>query len=90
MLKLDTKHKRKSFALTVFSHIVLVFLLFYLSLNYLEEPEDSGIAVNFGTTNIGAGSKQPIKPVRTAPKTIVPETTTSPSETTEEVSEIAE
>ncbi|MBP2831106.1 energy transducer TonB [Aquimarina sp. U1-2] len=68
MLKLDTKHKRKSFVLTLLLHLGLIFLLFYLSLNYIDPEEESGIAVNFGTTAVGSGKIQPNTPRKTAPK----------------------
>ncbi len=90
MIKLDTKHKRKSFALTVVLHLGIIFLLFYLSLNYIAPEEESGIALNFGTTAIGSGKLQPTKPIKSSPKKTTPETTSSISKPQEDVPEIKE
>ncbi|GAA4271409.1 cell envelope integrity protein TolA [Aquimarina gracilis] len=90
MLKLDTKHKRKSFVLTLLLHIGLIFLLFYLSLNYIVPEEESGIAVNFGTTSTGSGKVQPNKPIKTSPKNTAPEATPVTPEPQEDSPEIIE
>ncbi len=68
MIKLDTKHKRKSFVLTVILHVGIIFLLFYLGLTCIDPEEDSGIALNFGTTEVGSGRVQPNKPIKSSPK----------------------
>ncbi|KZS40812.1 energy transducer TonB [Aquimarina aggregata] len=88
MIKLDTKHKKKSFVLTLILHIGIIFLLFYLSLNYIEPDEEGGIAVNFGTTETGSGKIQPNKPIKTSPKNTTPETAATPPEPVEESPEI--
>ncbi len=90
MIKLDTKHKKKSFVLTIFLHIGIIFLLFYLSLNYIVPEEESGIAVNFGTTATGSGKIQPNKPIKTSPKNTTPETSSTTPEPQEESPEIQE
>jgi len=90
MIKLDTKHKRKSFVLTLLLHIGLIFLFFYLGLNYIMPEEEKGIAVNFGTTNIGSGKIQPNTPIRTSPKNTTPETLTSPPKEQTSVTETLE
>ena len=76
---LDTPHKRKSMAITVTLHVILLLLLFFFGLTYLDPAPEDGIAVNFGTTDVGSGRIQPTEPVKTAP---TPETT--PEETVEE------
>ncbi|TSE11018.1 MULTISPECIES: energy transducer TonB [Aquimarina] len=88
MIKLDTKHKRKSFILTIIVHIGIIFLLFYLSLSYINPEEESGIAVNFGTTETGSGNIQPNKPIKSTPKQTTPETTSSTPEPQEETPQI--
>ncbi|WP_108866608.1 energy transducer TonB [Aquimarina aquimarini] len=88
MIKLDTKHKRKSFILTVLVHLGIVFLLFYLILNYIDVEEESGIAVNFGTTMTGSGKVQPDKPIKSTPKQTSPEVSSSTPEPQEESPEI--
>jgi len=68
MIKLDTKHKRKSFVLTIILHIGIIFLLFYLGLACINPEDESGIALNFGTTEVGSGRVQPNKPIKSSPK----------------------
>ncbi|EZH72535.1 energy transducer TonB [Aquimarina atlantica] len=88
MIKLDTKHKKKSFVLTILVHVAIIFLLFYLSLNYMEPEEEGGIAVNFGTTATGSGKIQPNKPIKSSPRQTTPETTSSTPEPQEESPQI--
>lgn len=88
MIKLDTKHKKRSFILTTILHVALIFLLFYLSLNYLDPPEEGGIAVNFGTTATGSGNIQPTEAIKSSPKQTTPESTPVTPEPQEEVPEI--
>ncbi|SHJ70802.1 energy transducer TonB [Aquimarina spongiae] len=90
MIKLDTKHKRKSLVLTILLHIGIILLLFYLSLSYIVPEEESGIAVNFGTTAVGSGKIQPNKPIKTSPKNTTPEsasTAPTPQEDSPEIQE---
>jgi len=58
MIKLDTKHKRKSFIVTTLVHVVILLLLFYLGLDSIHSEEEEGIALNFGTTSLGSGVQQ--------------------------------
>ncbi len=88
MIKLDTKHKRKSLVLTILLHIGIIFLLFYLGLSYLDPEEESGIAVNFGTTSMGSGKVQPTKPIKSSPKNTTPETKAIPPQPQEKSPEI--
>jgi len=68
MSLLDTKHKRKSFTLTTALLTALLLLFFYIGLSYLDPPLESGISVNFGTTNFGSGNVQPKEPVKSQPQ----------------------
>ncbi len=61
---LDTRHKKKSFTLTTLLLSVLILLLFYIGLTYMDPPEEEGITVNFGTMEFGMGEVQPTEPVR--------------------------
>ena len=61
---LDTRHKKKSFTLTTILLSVLLLLLFYIGLTYMEPPLEEGITVNFGTMEFGMGEVQPTEPVR--------------------------
>ncbi|MEM7382474.1 MAG: energy transducer TonB [Bacteroidota bacterium] len=64
---LDTRHKKKSFTLTTALLSVLVLLLFYIGLTYLDPPEENGITVNFGSMDVGMGNKQPKEKIRSQP-----------------------
>jgi len=64
---LDTRHKKKSFTLTTILLSVLLLLLFYIGLTYMDPPIENGITVNFGTMEFGMGEKQPIKKVKSQP-----------------------
>ncbi|MEZ4778940.1 MAG: energy transducer TonB [Flavobacteriaceae bacterium] len=68
MSLLDTEDKRKSMAITVILHVIILLLLFYFGFTYLDPPPENGIAVNFGTTEYGQGNNQPTEPIKTAPK----------------------
>ncbi len=76
--------------LTLLLHIGIIFLLFYLSLNYIVPEEEGGIAVNFGTTVTGSGRVQPNKPIKTAPKNTTEESAANVPEPQEESPEIQE
>ena len=64
---LDTRHKKKSFTLTTFLLSVLLLILFYIGLTYLDPPIENGISVNFGTTDFGMGNIQPKEKIRSEP-----------------------
>ena len=83
---LDTQHKRKSMAITVMIHMILILLLFYVGLSYLDPPLENGIAINFGTMDTGSGKIQPSKKVNTAPKPkVIPLVLKETSEAKEDV-----
>ena len=83
---LDTQHKKKSMAITVIIHMILILLLFYVGLSYLDPPLENGIAINFGTMDAGSGKIQPSKKVNTAPKPkVVPIVVKETSEAKEDV-----
>lgn len=65
---LDTRHKKKSFTLTTLLLSVLLLLLFYIGLTYMDPPIENGIAINFGTMDVGSGKLQPKERVRSEPK----------------------
>lgn len=72
MKYLETPHEKKSFAITVILHVLLLILLFFIGLSYVNEPEESGIAINFGTSETGSGLEQPVEEVRSAPQQTQP------------------
>ncbi|MCX2679660.1 energy transducer TonB [Galbibacter sp. EGI 63066] len=64
---LDTRHKKKSFTITTVLLSALILLMFYIGLSYLDPPIESGISVNFGTTNFGSGNVQPKEKIKSTP-----------------------
>ncbi|MBD44638.1 MAG: energy transducer TonB [Flavobacteriaceae bacterium] len=73
MRLLNTKHKQKSMAITFVLHVMILLLFFYVGLSYLDPPPENGIAVNFGTMDLGSGNVQPKEKIKTAPKQTIPE-----------------
>ncbi len=65
---LTTKHEKKSFTITVTIHVLLILLLLFLGLKYLDPPPENGIAINFGTSDVGSGEVQPSERVKAAPQ----------------------
>lgn len=70
MSLLDTRHKKKSFTLTTLLLSVLLLLLFYIGMTYMDPPIENGIAINFGTMDFGSGKVQPKEKVRSEPKKV--------------------
>jgi protein TonB len=74
MTLLNTIHKRKSAALTTLILMLLIFGIFNFGMQYVDPPEEYGLAINFGDTNVGSGA-----PVVTSKKTVqkeIPKTAT--------------
>tara|TARA_B100001059_G_scaffold233584_1_gene273962 strand:+ start:1053 stop:1823 length:771 start_codon:yes stop_codon:yes gene_type:complete len=66
--------------------MILILLLFYVGLSYLDPPIENGIAVNFGTMDTGSGKIQPSKKVNTAPNPkVIPQVVKEPSEAKEDL-----
>src|SRR5690606_27602263 len=78
---LDTRHKQKSFTLTTLLLSVLLLLLFYIGLTYMDPPIEKGISINFGTMEFGAGEIQPKERVKSEPNEVVSEPVQQPQET---------
>ena len=86
MSLLDTQHKRKSMTITVIVHVIILILLFYVGMKYMDPPLEQGIAVNFGTTDTGSGNIQPTEKIQSAPQKTTAEPVSQPkSEIKEEV-----
>jgi len=81
---LNTKHKRKSATITSVIMSLLLIAIFFFGMTYLDPPEEYGIAVNFGTSNVGSGNIQPTEPLKSTSEENLPE------EEQEEVEEIIE
>ncbi len=81
MALFKTKSEKKSLVITTLLSVALILALSFFGLTYLDPPQESGIAVNFGTSQVGSGIHQPTKPIKTAPsKTSQPEVS-EPEET---------
>ncbi|CAM4393029.1 energy transducer TonB [Zobellia roscoffensis] len=87
---LDTRHKKKSFTLTTFLLSVLLLVLFYIGLTYMDPPIENGISVNFGTTDFGSGTVQPKEKIRSEPVETPPVEPSKQEEVVEEIEEVAE
>jgi len=68
----DTKHKKKSAAITSAILIALLFIIFNYGMSYFDPPKEYGIAINYGDSNVGR-SKPKVQKVKTAPKPPVQE-----------------
>ncbi len=79
---LDTRHKKKSFTLTTLLLSVLLLILFYIGLTYMDPPIENGISVNFGTMDFGMGNEQPKEKIKSEPVDI-PEPPNEPEEVQE-------
>ena len=63
---LNTNNKRKSAAITSAIMSLLLVAIFFFGMTYLDPPEEYGIAVNFGTSNVGSGDVQPTEALKPA------------------------
>ena len=79
---LDTKHKRKSATITSVILLLLIFGIINYGLRYLDPPEEYGLAINFGDSNVGSG-----EPVKTTKKVATPKVVEK-EKVVEEVKEI--
>ncbi len=52
---LNTKHKRKSVVITAVILALILVGIFNFGMQYLDPPEEYGLAINFGDSNIGNG-----------------------------------
>ncbi len=84
---LDTRHKKKSFTLTTLLLSVLLLVLFYIGLTYMDPPIENGISVNFGTTDFGNGRVQPKEKIQSEPLDKPPVEPTKQEEVEEEIVE---
>ena len=78
MAYLDTPHKKKSFTITTILMAIILLLMFWVGMDYMDPPLEGGIAVNFGTSSVGSGNVQPTKPIASAPKNTAPQPEPTP------------
>tara|TARA_R110002050_G_scaffold195167_4_gene329981 strand:+ start:228 stop:1115 length:888 start_codon:yes stop_codon:yes gene_type:complete len=70
---LETKHERNSARITVLISLILLLLLFVVGPQYMDPPEEYGVAVNFGTTDFGSGNKPLSEPRKSVEDKVVEE-----------------
>ncbi|MBV7270257.1 energy transducer TonB [Winogradskyella luteola] len=70
----ETKHQRNSARITALIALILFLLLFFVGPQYLDPPEEYGVAVNFGTTDFGSGNKPLAQPRKAVEDKAVEET----------------
>lgn len=75
----DTKHKRNSAKITALLMLILLLLFFVVGQTYQDPPEEYGVAVNFGTTDVGSGNKPLSEPRKAVEDKVVEES--QPEET---------
>jgi len=90
---LETKHERNSAKITVLIILILTLLLFVVGPQYMDPPEEYGVAVNFGTTDYGAGNKPLSEPKKAVEDKVVEEaqpeeTKVEPTEATTKAKEV--
>ena len=73
MAYLDTPYKRKSAVATSILMVLLLFIIFTFGLKYFDPPLEYGIAVNFGTSEVGMGDVQPTEPIKSTPQETIKE-----------------
>lgn len=73
MKYLDNKHERNSARITILITVILILLLFVVGPQYLDPPQEYGVAVNFGTTDFGSGNKPLSEPRKAAQEKVVEE-----------------
>ena len=67
---LDTQHKRKSATITAVILILFILGIFNFGMQYLDPPEEYGLAINFGDMNVGSGVSV-LTPEKTIPKEVL-------------------
>ncbi|MFK7833019.1 MAG: energy transducer TonB [Winogradskyella sp.] len=73
MKYLNSKHQRNSAKITTLIVLILMLLLFVVGPQYMDPPEEYGVAVNFGTTDMGSGNKPLSEPKKAVEDKVVEE-----------------
>ncbi|WP_296317889.1 energy transducer TonB [Winogradskyella sp. UBA3174] len=73
MKYLETKHQRNSAKITALIALIFLLLLFVVGPQYMDPPEEYGVAVNFGTTDFGNGNKPLSEPRKAVEDKVVEE-----------------
>ncbi len=64
---IDNEHKRKSAAITTAILVAFVIIALTFGLSYWDPPKEFGIAINFGSSDVGQGDNQPTELIQSAP-----------------------
>src|SRR5690554_3086008 len=75
---LDTQHKRKSMTITVILHVILLILLVFVGMMYLDRALGGGIAMIFGISDQGSGKIQHTEKIQAAPHPYSSQATSQP------------
>ena len=88
----ETKHQRNSARITALITLILFLLLFFVGPQYLDPPEEYGVAVNFGNTDFGSGNRPLAQPKKAVKENLEnrPQPETSKAEPTETASKAEE
>ncbi len=74
MAYFKTKYQKQSAKLTTLISLIILLLMFVIGGTYMDPPEEYGVAVNFGTTDVGSGNTPLSQPKKTVEKTVVKQT----------------
>ena len=70
MKYLKTRHEQKSAVLTAVTMFSILMLMLSFGMRYVDPPEEYGVAINFGSSDIGSGIPEIIEEMKTAPKIV--------------------
>lgn len=91
---IKNENERRAAMLTVLSlFIIFLWMFFHVILSAPDPPEEYGMEVNFGTTDVGSGDDQPLEELKTQPvEEVTPEEPVEEvvEEITESVEEVVE
>lgn len=73
MSMFDTKHKKKSAGITSVILVIILLLIFNFGMTYLDPPPEYGIAINYGTSDVGRSKPKIAKKVKQTPQPPVKE-----------------
>lgn len=83
----DTEHKRKSLALTTVVMCLVIFILFFAGMKYLDPPPEKGVEVIYGVDLVGMGERTPPPSTAKQEETKTPPQTQPEQSTSQEVKE---
>ena len=75
----ETIHERNSAKITALISVILLLLMFIVGTSYWEPPLEYGVAVNFGTSDVGSGNVQPTQPIKAQPREAIEEPKVQPT-----------